>query len=428
MGLIKGKNMESSKTMEEDIYWQYFHFAHFFLTLPTNFHHHLTLPSKFTDYMRTTLPEQIVLKVNGLSWNINLKKDGDEIMLHGDEWEEFANAYSLKNGDILVFKYNRKECFEVWLFDTNNSCEKEASYFVTKNVNHDQAHGCNGQEAQEKLSKDFVATSQRDSDYDDHTLRKRRAKSDFGTSVRTRDISDEQDESSSEDILIFKETRTRGKEVLSNVSRKRKRNGEELDETFCEDHLILKDARTCTPKETVNAGVKEVPSSSSWKRKRKAAINTNQSKKTLNIHRIFYKSNRREITENEKETTLQLAREASMSYANSFIVVMRQTGVYKNFFMTIPSEWNPKSKFRKGEEVILKTKANEWVCRISIGSTNTGLQGSSWMNFARENFLEEFDVCLFVPSTSSIKGMYVFDVSIFRVVPEVVPPTLVIHR
>lgn len=72
-----------------------------------------TLPSKFTDYMRTTLPEQIVLKVNGLSWNINLKKDGDEIMLHGDEWEEFANAYSLKNGDILVFKYNRKECFEV---------------------------------------------------------------------------------------------------------------------------------------------------------------------------------------------------------------------------------------------------------------------------------------------------------------------------
>lgn len=151
------------------------------------------------------------------------------------------------------------------------------------------------------------------------------------------DISDEQDESSSEDILIFKETRTRGKEVLSNVSRKRKRNGgmctffvqyalrhlqltlqyfigenndntvitlipkdcivgkkinivfgvfscfsfvfayvyneqEELDETFCEDHLILKDARTCTPKETVNAGVKEVPSSSSWKRKRKAGM------------------------------------------------------------------------------------------------------------------------------------------------------------
>ena len=147
-----------------------------------------TLPSKFTDYMRTTLPQQIVLKVNGLSWNINLKKDGDEIMLHGDEWEEFANAYSLKNGDILVFKYNRKECFEVWLFDTNNSCEKEASYFVTKNVNHDQAHGCNGQEVQEKLSKDFVATSQRDSDYDDHALRKRRAKSDFGTSARTRGI------------------------------------------------------------------------------------------------------------------------------------------------------------------------------------------------------------------------------------------------
>ena len=77
--------------------------------------------------------------------------------------------------------------------------------------------------------------------------------------------------------------------------------------------------------------------------------------------------------------------------------------------------------------MILKTKANEWVCKISIGS-NTGLQGSSWMNFARENFLEEFDVCLFVPSTSSMKGMSVFDVSIFRVVPEVVPPTLVIRR
>ena len=46
---------------------------------------------------------------------------------------------------------------------------------------------------------------------------------------------------------------------------------DELGETFCEDHFILKDARTCT-KETASAGVKEVPSSSSWKRKGKAGM------------------------------------------------------------------------------------------------------------------------------------------------------------
>lgn len=82
--------------------------------------------------MRTHLPDKAVLKVNGITWNVKLKKDKDDVMLQGDEWKEFTKAFSLNKLDMLLFKYNRHECFEVLLFDQANLCEKEASYFVRK--------------------------------------------------------------------------------------------------------------------------------------------------------------------------------------------------------------------------------------------------------------------------------------------------------
>ena len=91
------------------------------------------IPKKFTDNMRGKLPEKVTLKgPNEVNWDVNLVKGKDDAVLEGDEWKDFTKAYSLKKGDILMFKYNRNECFEVLIFDRSSLCEKESSYFVRK--------------------------------------------------------------------------------------------------------------------------------------------------------------------------------------------------------------------------------------------------------------------------------------------------------
>ena len=91
------------------------------------------LPKKFTENMRGKLPDKVTLKgPNEVSWDVDLVKGKDDAVLEGNEWKEFVKAYSLNKGDILMFKYNRNECFEVLVFDRSNSCEKESSYFVRK--------------------------------------------------------------------------------------------------------------------------------------------------------------------------------------------------------------------------------------------------------------------------------------------------------
>jgi len=48
---------------------------------------------------------------------------------------------------------------------------------------------------------------------------------------------------------------------------------------------------------------------------------------------ICYRSNRRPVTELEKAKTLRMAQEKASKFPNSFLVIMRPSGVYKRFFM-----------------------------------------------------------------------------------------------
>ncbi|KAL2907169.1 B3 domain-containing protein REM16 [Bienertia sinuspersici] len=291
--------------------------------------------------MKTKLPEKIVLKVNTVSWNVNLVKGKDDIMLQGDEWEEFVNTYSLKKRDILMFKYNRQECFEVLLFDGTNLCEKEASYFIRKRH-------------QEKNSDDD------DEEEEDHDVGRKR-----------------------------KEIQEKGSVTGT----------EEMDQTSYEEISSSEEVKT-TPKKAVT------PRRSVLQKRNRSTV-----KKTVEIQ---YKSNRRPVTDLETENTLKKAREASKLCTNAFYTVMRPTCVYKRFFMI----------FKRKQEVVLKVNEKTWLCKVGFNSCAVGFQSTGWRNFARDNFLEEFDVCLFVPSESKDQR-YVLDVSIFRVVSQVVPPTLV---
>ncbi|CAO2830560.1 unnamed protein product [Amaranthus hypochondriacus] len=358
--------MESKKyeAWEEQMYWENFNFCHFVVVLSNHFRNGLILPKKFTDCMRTHLPDKAVLKVNTITWNVKLEKDKDDVMLQGDEWKQFTKAYSLNKLDMLLFKYNRHECFEVLLFDQANLCEKEASYFVRKGqqpktVNCDDSKG----KATDNLVKEITDRNQEGFRGSAYNLRGRRNNKDCYNEEEHDEGSDSQENDT-------------------------------------------------TPKGADCTRFMEVPFNYSKRNYKTAQKTTHKRKKTVVIH--CYKSNRRRVTEAEKEKAMEKAKEALALCCDSFIAVMRPSSVYKRFYMTIPNHWKHES-FYKGQEVILKVKDKTWVCTLEFDKYRGFQRG--WKRFALENFLEEFDVCLFVP-TASINGRAALDVSIFRVVPE----------
>ncbi|XP_021722036.1 B3 domain-containing protein REM16-like [Chenopodium quinoa] len=304
------------------------------------------LPKKFADHMRTHLPEKV----------------------------------ALKKSDILIFKYNRHECFEVLIFDQANLCEKEASYFVKKGLqpNSDGSDDSGG-EAKETSAEEVPDKNQGDDDSVDTLGSKRRKNHDGYDEDDGDDTSDEENSVSSDDFITPKKTATeRVREVPSNFSKKR-------------TYKVYEKSEKPIPKRQKSYG-------------------------------LTYISNRRPVTDAEKEKALEKARDTSKQYLNSFIVVMRPSCVYRRFFFSIPKEWEPTYVFKKGEEVILRVKDKTWVCTFNCSRYTGGFEGG-WKRFAVENFLEEFVVCLFFPVVGSNVGKSVLDVSIFRVTPVVVQPT-----
>ncbi|XP_057974032.1 B3 domain-containing protein REM16-like [Malania oleifera] len=132
---------------------------------------------------------------------------------------------------------------------------------------------------------------------------------------------------------------------------------------------------------------------------------------------VQYISNRRPVTEEEKDKTLQKA--LATSNKEGFLVIMRPTHVYKRFFVVVPTEWVTSHLSWQSQDVILRHKENIWHAKYYARGRNAGLTGG-WKHFAVENNLEEFDVCVFELG-DQLHNTVVLDVGIFRVVEEMVP-------
>ncbi|KAK4429084.1 hypothetical protein Salat_1208400 [Sesamum alatum] len=133
------------------------------------------------------------------------------------------------------------------------------------------------------------------------------------------------------------------------------------------------------------------------------------------------KSQRREVTVEEKQRAQEMA--VATSSENSFIVVMRASHVYKGFFMSIPSDWAKVYLPNKSHDLELRVKDNAWKAKYHYKGYGGGLTGG-WKDFVLQNFLEEFDVCLF-DLVRGTQDTVILDVQIFRVVEEVIPPSQV---
>ncbi|KAK9271015.1 hypothetical protein L1049_026603 [Liquidambar formosana] len=364
-----GESCKGCRKWEEEMYWTHFQSIHFFQFLSGDFLEELTIPKKFADNLRGKLPESVTLKgPSGATWNVGLTTTGDALLFkHG--WKEFVEDHSLQQNDVLVFTYDGNSRFDVLVFDRGSLCEKEFSYFVRK---------C----GHIRLEDEYP------------TMRKTGESSVEVIPVLPND--DVRCTSSKEPMMDEPLTPVpSGKRNIGRANGKVRKAAHCSKPVNAKLKLRSREPSTCTEGATVNFD-------------------------RVGAHQLQYISNRRPVTEEEKEIALQMAQAASTS--ESFIVVMRPTHVYKRYYMTIPSKWVASHLSEGSQDVILRVKENTWHAKYYYWKgRNVGGLTCGWKNFAVENNLEEFDVCMF--ELASQEDNIILDVNIFRVVKEVTPPT-----
>ncbi|XP_020247185.1 B3 domain-containing protein Os12g0592300-like isoform X2 [Asparagus officinalis] len=124
-------NCEVCKQWHEHVYWEHksSKMLRFCVTMVGDFSRQMIIPEKFMSRFRETLSEVISLKgPSGKIWQVGrVKRAGRHFLQCG--WKAFAEAHSLEDNDILIFKYEGDSCFSVLIFDSNN-CERESTYFA----------------------------------------------------------------------------------------------------------------------------------------------------------------------------------------------------------------------------------------------------------------------------------------------------------
>ncbi|OIW12056.1 hypothetical protein TanjilG_24480 [Lupinus angustifolius] len=101
------------------------------------------LPQTFSNNLKEKLPENVGLRGPcDIVWTVGLTtRDGAMYFTRG--WPQFVKDHSLKENDLLVFKYNGGESlFDVLIFDGESFCEKVDSYFVRKCDLTENGVGC----------------------------------------------------------------------------------------------------------------------------------------------------------------------------------------------------------------------------------------------------------------------------------------------
>uniref|UniRef100_A0A5B7C9C3 Putative B3 domain-containing protein REM16-like n=1 Tax=Davidia involucrata TaxID=16924 RepID=A0A5B7C9C3_DAVIN len=371
-----GENCRDCRKWEEDMYWTHFQSVHFLQFLSSDFDQQLAIPKKFANNLKEKLPETIALKgPSGATWNVGLTSNGDTLLFKRG-WKEFVEDHSLKEEDVLIFKYNGDSRFDVLMFDQWSLCEKEATYFV-RNCGHKELDG--GCRTKRNIMDSSVEVTH-DSSHDvvGCTSLKKPRKDDTWTPVSSR--------------------------WHSRANGRIRRGSKPIKSVRAKRNLRCREPSTCAVGEKANPDAKQ------------RSISRNVA------YPLQFESNRRPVTEEEKEKALQMAHAASTK--DSFIVVMRPSHVYKCFFMTIPHEWMISHLPPRHRDLILRVEENTWQVRFYYRVYGAGLTGG-WKKFVIENNLEESDVCLFELAGGTTSTIFL-DVSIFRVIQEATPPTRVI--
>ncbi|XP_027368166.1 B3 domain-containing protein REM16 [Abrus precatorius] len=404
-------NCNGCRSWVDDIYWTHFQFLHFVQFLRAGYDQGLALPKAFSDNLKKKLPENVFLKgPGGVVWNVGLTTRDDTLYFtHG--WQQFVKDHALKENDFLVFKYNGESQFEVLIFDGGSFCEKAGSYFVRK-CGHtevtEQGGGC---------------------------LENRRHSDNSQEEVNTPSNADVECASPDKSMHI---NGTEEPVVVPSQSPSEKILNAGV-ESACHEQFMangVTKSESVPPKPTNKrirnhvSAVKRIQT----KRRGRPPKTSSSHERTLNLlaesepvsvgssgKSEIFTSNRRPVTENEIKNTLQLAQAACTN--NSLLIVMRPTHVYKRFYLSLQLKWMAQLTPSGSQELILRMGMGEWLAKFTVHNCrNSGGLTRGWKQFALDNNLEEFDVCVFEPA-GHMNNVLVLDVTIFRVVEEIVPVT-----
>ncbi|BAT82712.1 hypothetical protein LR48_Vigan01g331500 [Vigna angularis] len=403
------------RSWEEDIYWSHFQFLHFVQFLRTGYDQHLALPKTFSDNLKKKPPANVTLKgPSGVAWNVGIITSGDTLYF-ACGWEQFVKDHCLKENDFLVFKYNGESQFDVLVFDGGSLCEKASSYFVRK-CGHTEAEDVGG-----SLNK--KRDNAEDPMKEGHIPLKAGVQcASPGKSVHAN--------GTKEPINVPFETPTPSEEAFN------------ADVESAGAEQITSDGvpLSAVPKETVNgkrirklASVVKHVQTKRRGRGRPAKVSTvieraldwvsgldaEPVSAVRSAAQEAFISNRRPVTDDEIKNALALAQAGRTD--DSLVVVMRPSHVYKRFFVSMPNKWIGEHIPPMSQDVILRMDKGEWVARYSYHNIrHTGGLTGGWKHFVLDNNLEEYDVCVFKPA-GQMNDNLVLDMSIFRVVEEIVP-------
>ncbi|XAR61827.1 hypothetical protein NMG60_11016351 [Bertholletia excelsa] len=350
---------------EEDIYWTNFRSFSFFQTLSPGFDLQLAIPRNFSNNLREKLPENVTLKgPSGATWNIGLITTGETLFFRNG-WKAFVEDHSLEENDVLFFTYHQDSQFDVKIFNGQSLCERATSYFVRKCEHKELDDGSQARRSLRKRPEEVIHAS---SHNPVHAIFAKRSKN-VGNATP---------------LLV-------GPQSHGRISKEANQGRSHLEEK----------------------------------------INSVTKGSSVGTYPLQYVSTRRPVSPEEKAQASKMANAASTK--DSCIRVMRSSNVYKRFYLLFPAEWAKSHLPHKSQELLLCVKENgsikerRWPARFYYRGSG-GMLTNGWKDFAVENNLEEFDVCLFELASGDDNMNIIIEVSIFRVVDEVSQLTRVTSR
>ncbi|XP_022751325.1 B3 domain-containing transcription factor VRN1-like isoform X2 [Durio zibethinus] len=377
---------QNCRISEKHKYWKEFQSNRhqFFKIMVGDFRNHLRIPRKFMSNFRENLSGTIHLRgPSGFMWTVELERMfGDVVFRNG--WEIFVKEHSLAEADLLVFRYDGNSTFNVVIFDPSG-CEREGSYFVKKHMNACSSGRC---VFQKEDGEDFEEVIDLDKIHENHMQKEKINKRRGRPSSKAVDT-------------FYKRVQLKATTKKQPQVRKSARDG----------IIVLMD-------ESDEASGCAMEASENWgKIQRQVDLQ--------GTYNLFFISNRRELTAEEKQRSCKLARQYS-STKPSFSIIMKPSHVYRSFTVSIPKRWEAMHILDGVRIAELRVPPGEkrWLVRITSSKWRTAFT-RGWVKFVKDNNLEEHDACVFEfnEESKANRKIIFFNVIIFRALDEIVTLT-----
>ncbi|XP_068655288.1 putative B3 domain-containing protein Os03g0621600 [Aristolochia californica] len=463
---------------KEHFYWNHLDSWYFSSTLGSDFSQHLECPEKFAKHLKGKVPEYVVLTgPSSNAWPVRLRWVSGKLFFEIG-WSTFAEDHSLVEGDTVMFSYTGHCQFNVLMFE-KSGCEKLAPFFLKTHQGRFETRTWRTDPTPGSF---FCTCNHSSMEAADHNSQQPSEEDHNGSvSGQARGRKERKPGRGRRDQVPWGIDRLRKRKHVEGPSHSRKKSSppggqnirlpRDVEEDPVERRRTvngepsapaheprrgctlpppqppnLGPSPSCSPpvrrgrgRPPLNSKTTEPPgrkmktargfSSSGHQNESSGEEESTHENYSQDITRypLYFKSNRRPVTAEEKQRAIKLAQAVKPSNPH-FISIMKKSHVTVKFFLTIPVTFTRKNseRFRNGDQQVLLHDPSGKVYPVTLRLTKyIGGVSIGWSEFVLGNNLEKGDVLLF----ELIKGRRnaTFKVQIFRVVNQVVPLTK-IHK